>query len=370
MSSPPPRRRPRVVHLLPETHDAGAENQARYLIAALHERDDVDVEVAYFHAGRGQERFERIGVPMLFVPRLRRFRFDAYGRARRLRRAYAGAPPDILHTWMLEGNVVGMLTARAWPETKVVITQRGSWNELDYPGMVRLQRLLLGRADRAISNSAGGADMLASLGFDPGLTSVISNGIPPERVETGLDREATRAELGWNGSDVVAWIGRAPDDETAGQKDLGTLFASLERVRADRPGARLALIGATREEIEARGFALPEWATALGWQASPARLIDAADAVVLSSKREGNSNGIGEALMLGLPVATTDCGDHVGAVRRAGGRVVEVGDPAALGGSLAAMLADPPPRESVRTAAEADYSVARMVEETLQVYRA
>lgn len=362
-------RQPLCVHLLPDTHDAGAENQARYLIAGLKALGGLDLEIAYFGAGRAHAAFEELGVPMLRVPRRGRFRRDAFGRARRLRRAYRGRPPQILHTWMLEGNVIGLLAARAWHDTRVVITQRGSWNEMDYPALVRLERIQLGRADAAISNSDGGRDMLTSIGMEQARISVIPNGIPAERVATSRTRAEIRESLSWGARDVVVWVGRISDPDTAAQKDLPTLLSAVRRLRRSGRDLLLALVGPTEADIANAGLTLESPDQALAWQPRPADLIAAADAVALSSRREGNSNVVGEALLLGVPVVTTDCGEHVEVVRRAGGYVVPVEDAAALASGLAAILDDPPEREQVAHAVAADLSVERMVRATGDVYR-
>ena len=263
----------RCVHLLPDTDDAGAENQARYLLAGLRDCDWLEPELAYFGAGRAHRDFAELGVPMLHLARLRRLRWDLYGRARRLRRAYRHAPPAILHTWLLEANVIGLLAARAWPETRVVISQRGSWNELDYPGLVRLQRVLLHGAAHAVSNSDGGAEMLRAQGVPAERISVISNGIPAERARVDRPRTVTRGEMGWNGDEIVAWVGRANDQATVGHKDLHTLFEAMDSLRRTRPSVRLAMIGTTASELEDRGLRLPDGALALGWQSRPAELL-------------------------------------------------------------------------------------------------
>jgi glycosyltransferase involved in cell wall biosynthesis len=360
--------KPLCVHVLGDTHDAGAENQCRYLLAGLRDAGELDVELAYFGEGRGHRQFVDLGIPLLRVPRLRRFRFDAYGRARRLRRAYASRPPDLLHTWLPESNVIGLLAARRWPGARVVISQRGSWNELDFPLFMRLQRHLLRYADHAISNSSGGAELLGELGMPRDSITVIPNGIPGERVVVESERDQVRREEGWNGHEIVAWVGRA-DQLAADQKDIGTLFAAFEALRARRSGARLAMVGPTRSEIEERGLRLPDGASALGWRARPADLLNAADGLIVSSRIEGNSNVAGEALLLGLPVATTDSGGHCEAVRQSGGLVVPVGEPAALASAIAELLDDPPDRSAVRSSANDALSIERMVGAHLEVYR-
>jgi glycosyltransferase involved in cell wall biosynthesis len=358
----------RCVHLLPDTDDAGAENQARYLLAALRNNGWLAPELAYFGVGRAHRAFVELGLPMRHVPRRRRFRFDAYGRARRLRRAYAGNPPRILHTWLLESNVVGLLAARAWPEARVVITQRGSWNELDYPGLVRLERMLLGRADYAISNSSGGAEMLAGLGMPRERISVIPNGIPASRVEVRIERDELRARLGWSEREVIAWMGRVDEAERVAQKDFAGLLAAVRELRQRRPSALLALIGPTREQIASRGFDLPDWSEALGWNPRPVDLLNASDLVAISSRTEGNSNVAGEALLIGVPVVTTDSGDHCEVVRTSQGKVVPAGDPEALARAMQAVLERKPEREGIRAAAAEPLSAERMLKRTVAVY--
>jgi glycosyltransferase involved in cell wall biosynthesis len=363
-----PHRRPLCVQLLPETQDAGAENQARYLMEGLVERGEFDVELAYFSRGRGHDAFRELGIPMREIARRGRFRFDVFGRARRLRRAYAERRPDVLQTWLLEGNIVGLLAARAWRSTAVIISQRGSWNELDYGRHIRIERLLIGRADHAIANSPGGACVVERLGMDRDRVTVIANGIPPARVRVTEQRESLRARTGWRNREVVVWVGRANDPAAFAQKDFGGLLSAVGALRRSRPRVVLALVGLSADEIRAAGFSLPEWAQAIGWTDRAPDYINAADAVAISSRAEGHSNVADEALMLGVPVATTDCGGHCDAVRRAGGRVVPIGQPAKLAGALASLLTERPPAESIRRAALDAISVERMTARTSAVY--
>jgi glycosyltransferase involved in cell wall biosynthesis len=355
------------VQLLPETQDAGAENQARYLLHALAAQGRFDLELAYFGAGRGHPAFEAIGTPMRCIERRHRFRLDLPGRTRRIRRAYANRHPDVLQTWLLEGNIFGLLAARAWPRTALVISNRGSWNELGYPLHARLQRLLIGRADHAISNSPGGADALAEMGMDRQRISIIPNGIPEERVRVREERDSVRTARGWRGP-VVAWVGRSNDPAAMEQKDFAGMLVAMARVVEEVPDARLALVGLSRADVAEAGFDLPAWVDALGVTDRAPDLLNAADVVAISSRAEGHSNVAGEALMLGLPVVTTNCGGHADLVAAAGGRVVAVGDASALAASILALLARPPDRDLVRGAARPELSVDRLAERTAAVY--
>src|SRR5437764_200813 len=136
-------------HLLPDTDDAGAEMQALYLLKALGERNELAPELAYFEPGRGHARFAQLGIPMHELGRRRRFILDYRSRVRSLRRAYAAKPPAILHTWLFEGNTVGLGAARVWPDTRVVIAQRSGTMERELPRHLLFMRALYRRADRA-----------------------------------------------------------------------------------------------------------------------------------------------------------------------------------------------------------------------------
>jgi glycogen(starch) synthase len=364
-----PATRPLCVQLLPETQDAGAENQARYLLEQLAAGDRFETELAYFAPGRGQAAFEAIGAPMRLVERRHRFRFDLPGRTRRLRRAYAQRPPDVLQTWLLEGNIFGLLAARAWRDTAVVIANRGSWNEFDYPTHVRIQRRLIGRADHAIANSPGGAEALAEMGMDTERITVIPNGIPGERLTLNEERDAVRRRLGWDGP-VVVWVGRSNDPAAMAQKDYAGMLAAVADLREAVPTARLAVVGMTADELATAGFPPAEWVQAVGPTDRAPDHLNAADVVAISSRTEGHSNVAGEALMLGVAVATTDCGGHADAVRAAGGEVTPVGDPAALAAALQRLIERPPDRAEVAAAARSELSVQRMAERTVAVYEA
>jgi glycosyltransferase involved in cell wall biosynthesis len=264
--------------------------------------------------------------------------------------------------------VIGLLAARAWPQTQLVISQRGSWNELSFKAMLRAERLLIGRADQAVSNSHGGADVLAHLGLSADRIVVIPNGIPEERVTVRRGRDDVRRDMGWDRDEVVAWVGRGADAHAAREKDLGTLLAAMDSLRRERPSTRLVMIGPTAEQLAQQGLRLPAWASALGWRDDPADLLNAADALVISSRMEGNSNVAGEALLLGMPVVTTDCGEHCELVAKGSGRVVPVGDAGALASATGDLLSNPPDREAVGAIAMEGLSVEGMASRHLELY--
>lgn len=352
------------MHVIPDTDDAGAENQALLLLRALAERGDLRLEVVYFGEGRAHPRFEALGIPLRRLSRRGRLATDFPRRVRALRRLYSDDPPALLHTWLFEANAIGLAAARGLRGTRVVVGQRSGTMEREMRGHFAAMRLLYRGAAHAISNSREGAALLRDLGLAEESITVVAQGVGEERLTTGRSGAEVRQALGLpGGAPLVVSVGRA--DQT---KDYPTLFGAMERVWAERPDVRLALVGPAAEQVEALGLALPERAVAAGWQERPADFLAAADVVAISSWTEGNSNVAAEALMLGRPVAATDTGDHPAVVREAGGRVVPIRDPDALGGAIAALLADSPAPESVREAAGRRLSVQAGVDATAAVY--
>jgi glycosyltransferase involved in cell wall biosynthesis len=101
-------------------------------------------------------------------------------------------------------------------------------------------------------------------------------------------REDARTELGWNPAAKHVLFPYAPDREV---KDYPRAERVVEttRGRLDRPVELHAVNGLAHEEI-------PTY-------------MNAADALLMTSKREGSPNAIKEALACDLPIVATDVGD-------------------------------------------------------------
>jgi glycosyltransferase involved in cell wall biosynthesis len=146
-------------------------------------------------------------------------------------------------------------------------------------------------------------------------------------------RDEVRRELGiGDGERLVVVVARLHP-----QKDLPTLFdavAPLERVRVVVFGE-----GPDAESLRATA---PSNVVLAGSRDSVADEIAAADAFVVSSRWESGPLVLVEAMTLGRPVVTTDVGFASTVVHDGDtGRLVPVGDVAALRAAITAVLADP-----------------------------
>jgi len=260
---------PLIVHLVPETADAGAETQARYLIAGLRDQCGWEVELAYFRVGRAHNEFESLGVPLREVPHPRRLIFDLPRRVRALGSLYAERQPAILHAWLDEANLVAALAIRHWPAAKLVISQRcarRAYRRVPYwPWALRAVQ---GRVDHAIANSEGGRRFLLDLGYSPERTSLIRNGLPSDGAKVEAPVETVRAQarrlLGLQADErAVGFVGR-PDEA----KDLGTLFEAMTPVWRVMPRTRLLLLGTTDHQVRCLGLHPSERDVASDWRSA------------------------------------------------------------------------------------------------------
>jgi glycosyltransferase involved in cell wall biosynthesis len=197
---------------------------------------------------------------------------------------------------------------------------------------------------------------------------VIYNGVDVERLaEAGEEvRRAARERLGLSAAPLAVCVGRL-----SRQKGQDVLLDAWPAVRAQVPDAELALVGSgeERETLEARavpGVAftgerddVPDW-------------LAAADVVVNSSRWEGMSLAIVEALARARSIVATDVAGSREAVGDNAGAIVPPEDPAALAVELARRLADPALRNAEGRAARAravqSHDVRRTMTQVAELY--
>lgn len=234
----------------------------------------------------------------------------------------------------------------------------------------RLEREVLARVDRLIVPTPR---MAASLdGVAAERIRVVAPVSPPP-VPT-RDRAEVRA--GWGLADdtaVVVCVARLHP-----QKDLPTLMRAWARVHERVPDAHLVVVGEgpSRADLEAARdrACLRDSVHLPGFSPHAVDELAAGDVAVLTSTWEAIPLVLVEAMLLGLPVVSTDVGlapELLGDGR--GGSVVGVGDDAAVADALVDLLDGGPARRrevgrAARAAAAAATDTDRLVDEVLAVY--
>ena len=356
-----------VVHVVDSlAGSGGAENRLVDEVVALAERGGVDQSlVRLYERDDLSPRLAAAGVPVTALG----YRGRTAGRtwplaARRLRAVLRERRPDIVHTALFSGNLVGQLAAR--PLGVPVLSTFNRTGDLALqralqPGvagwrgrtMQAVARWSAGRGDvhfRAVSHYAL-ATNCRLLGLPPERATVVPRGIA---LAPGDAAGADRAALGLpeDGPLVVNVARLVPE------KAQHLLVEAFAAARAELPGAHLAIAGApgsaegTVRAAVAR-HDLGGTVHLLGHRPDARALVAAADVFAFSSLSEGSPGAVLEALVLGTPVAAfaippvaelTDDGRLA--------RLAPVGDALALGDAIVA-AARTPDRDREAAAARA-----------------
>lgn len=284
--------------------------------------------------------------------------------------------PDVLISARPYMNVEACLANRlARGATRVIV---GEYNQLSMSPALRswfrsrylppvLRRAYLS-ADAIVALSDGVADDLAAVTGIPRQQIVtIPPPVPPELPELAQE-PLDHPWLENGGPPVILGVGRL-----TGAKDFPTLVRAFARVRKQR-AVRLLILGntATQKKTEKRKAELMHLAAELGvaddvhlagYVRNPFPYMARAAVFVLSSVTEGFGMVVAEALACGCPVVSTDCPSGPAEILGQGryGRLVMVGDDAALARAILETLQSPPDPEMLR-ARGALFSLERCAE--------
>ena len=233
----------------------------------------------------------------------------------------------------------------------------------------RLQQCLYPLADAVVAVSRGVAeDVAARCGLPVERIHVVYNPAVGPEIEALSAAPAPHPWLAVGGPPVVLAVGRL-----GAAKDFPMLIRAFAQLRA-RLQARLIILGKDKDpqKTAKRIAEYRELAASLGvagdvdfpgFDPNPFAWMARAAVLAVSSRHEGFCNVIAEALACGCPVVSTDCPSGPGEILDGGryGRLVPVGDEAAMADALAATLAAPPPAPLLRERAQA-FSLARAVD--------
>ncbi len=183
-------------------------------------------------------------------------------------------------------------------------------------------------------------DMLTISGMAKGRIKVIYN--PTAKGTAIAEVSPIHAEALW-GNDVqnrILTVGSLKS-----QKNQALLINAFARI-AEPLNARLIILGegGLRQKLEAqvRHLGLQDRVSLPGFQTDPYPWFKSADLFVLSSDYEGFGNVLVEALESGLPIVSTRCLSGPDEILANGryGRLVPVGDEAALAAAMQASLTE------------------------------
>jgi glycosyltransferase involved in cell wall biosynthesis len=199
------------------------------------------------------------------------------------------------------------------------------------------------RADAVIGNDPGvAADIARVTGLPLSAIHVLSNPTVSDALSAEAQQAADHPWLTGGGEPLVLGVGRL-----VRQKDFPTLIKAVALLRR-RVDCRLLILGEGKErgrlESLVADLGIGEWVDLPGFVPNPFAFMARASVFALSSAWEGSPNVLIQALALGTPAVATNCRSGPEDILDGGrlGRLVPVGDAAALARAIEETVATPP----------------------------
>lgn len=364
----------KILHVIQGLGTGGSERSLAELLPCLRDAGFTSIVVTL---GPRPDGIEREVIAQGFDVRVlkKTRRLDA---ARAVRRVIQEERPDLVHTSIIEADLVGRFAAAGTGVPVVTSLVNTSYVESRLTDVrVARWRLALARAvdawsarvltDRfhAVSEAVRDAS-LDALGIDAGRIRVVERGRAGARLgRPSLERtRAARRALGVDeGRAVLVQVGRQEH-----QKDQATLLRALRRVVDARPNALLLVCGRPGKETPrllrlVDELSLTDHVRFLGHREDVPEVLACADVYVCTSLFEGIPGSVIEALGLGLPVVGSDIAPLREVVRPGEtGALVATGDDVAFARETLALLEDDARRHEFSAAARADYEARFTIE--------
>ncbi len=222
-------------------------------------------------------------------------------------------------------------------------------------------------ADAIVAASRGVADDVARMAHIPADTiQVIYNPVVTPSVLAKMQQPIDHPWFALDAPPVILGVGRL-----VSQKDFPTLVNAFAIVRQQRP-ARLMILGEGEDraklEAQIRELGLQADVALPGFAENPYAYMAHASVFALSSIFEGFGNVVAEAMAAGTAIVSTDCPSGPAEILDGGkyGKLVPVGDAAALAAGILATLAAPTAADVLCQRAQA-FSLDRVVDQYVDV---
>ena len=288
-----------------------------------------------------------------------------------LYRLFKRERPHVVHTHRWGTLLEGALAAKLAGVPYVVHGEHGTLETRWHNAWV--QRRLWHRVDRVLSVSSRLAERMArELRFPLDRITVIRNGLDLKRFQPLADKASAKRALGIAPDRlVIGTVGR-----TVPVKDHPTLLRALARLRDARIDFAAVIAGtgpAFQDTVRLAESLNLQDVQLLGNRDDVESVLAAFDIFVLSSRSEGLSNTIQEAMASGLPVVATNVGgaDEL-VVEGQTGVLTPSGDDRAMAEALATLARDGATRASLgRSGAErarAHFGIERMFRDYESMY--
>jgi len=365
-------KRLRIAHVIQNLNYGGMERVLHTIARALPAQGFEIHVLALQYFGHFAEGLEDCATLHL-VPAMSRLSMVRPGRLISLLRDLS---PDLVHchsgVWFKAATA-----ARAAGVQRVVFTDHG--RPTPVPPLERLIDNLASRqTDAVIAVSDALADLLRQqVVHSPGIVRTIANGVDIPPLSTGAQRETLRADMGLPSDAVV--IGSVGRLEPVKNYELAIrAFAVLARRGALTRSPILVIVGDGTERTSlialAEQLGVSSMVKFLGWRTDANRLYEAFDVFTLTSRSEGTSLSLLEAMSRSICPVVTDVGGNRAVLgAELADLLVPTQDEARLASAWTELLTDPDRRTRygalARERVSRAYSSDRMLHQHAALYR-
>jgi glycosyltransferase involved in cell wall biosynthesis len=330
----------KIAFVIDQLDRGGAEQQLVALCLGLKQRrHDVHVVSIYDRlALRGD--LDAAGIPIVVAPR--RNKYDV-ATVWRLRRVIDRIGPDLVHAYLPAASTLAPLSQWFCGSVPVLQSERGI-NDWRSPWRLRLENLLRKKVVHITCNVEAIKRHLIDVEQVPaGKITVIYNGLRRDRRErpdlAAIERARRNIGAPADATIVVCVANFSPI------KQHDVLIDAFAEARTRIPGLFLVLVGTgpLESRVRARIAALKVEAACriVTDSGNPLAILAAGHIGALTSRLEGCSNAILEAMAAGLPIVASDTGGNGElVVHGQGGLVPPVGDVAGFARAFVRLASD------------------------------
>ena len=284
---------------------------------------------------------------------------SSLGHALRLARYFERDRPDIVFANLASAEYAAFFAARLVSSPPPVVPILRGADEAGAKS-TRRRRLLFAQAARLVAVSRDVSENIAALveaSSEVGIATIHNPAFAPE-IARHAEAEPDHPWFRDGGPPVVLGVGRLTP-----QKDFPTLVEAFRRVSAGHP-CRLLILGEgfDRAELESqiRALGLEDRVSLPGWADNPWAFMARSRLFVLSSRQEGLSNVLVEALTCGCPAVSTDCAGSL-EILEDPDLLAPMGDPERLAKAMLRALARPADKAAL-SARAARFSLEKTVD--------
>jgi glycosyltransferase involved in cell wall biosynthesis len=291
----------KILHFISGLEVGGTETQLLRILPNLQNYHDNRVCCAN---GRGPigKALEEKGISVYYLDLENIFNIFAIKRFYKIVKDFS---PDILVTYLIHADLYGRILGKLFGIKKIICSKRGAL--LQWEWLFFFDRMTKKMVDHyLVQTETAKKEWIEKLKLPESKFTVIPNGIDIKQFKIQVDKTKKKEELGIKkDSFIITCVSKLRRGK--GHKLLLEVF---ENIFESNKNISLLLVGDGEQEKSLReqvkNYHSKNEIFFLGFRKDIAEILSVSDLFVLPTEKEGMSNAIIEAMIMGVPVITTN----------------------------------------------------------------